>query len=132
MVPFVLLVVVAVVAFFIGMNYGKSKVTAANMMRLGGMNRTAQFGGMNGGGRGMGGNTFGQIISKDDKSMTISLPGGGSKIVFFGPSTKIMKSVDGTAADLVTGTTVIITGTPNTDGSINAESVQIRPAPLTP
>lgn len=125
-------VVVLVAVFYGGMSYGKSQVSTT------GAQAGQSFGqGGNGGGRGMrngGGFTAGQIISKDATSITVQLmaggPGstttGGSKIVFVDINTKITKSVNGTLADLAVGTQVSVTGTPNADGSENAQSVQIR------
>ncbi|MEI8337632.1 MAG: hypothetical protein WCF92_00620 [bacterium] len=75
-----------------------------------------------------GGGTFGDIISKDDQSITISLPTGGSQIIFVNPSTSISKSVSGTLADLNTGTSITVTGSTNSDGaSLTATSINIRP-----
>jgi hypothetical protein len=133
-------IVVLVAVFYGGVSYGKSHATSTQSAS------TSAFGGGAGGFRGAraggatgagGGFTIGQILSKDATSITVGLTGGGSKIVFFDSSTKISKTVDGTQNDLTTGTEVSISGTANSDGSMNATSVQIRPniptnRPVTP
>jgi hypothetical protein len=70
----------------------------------------------------------GEVISKDETSITVKLRDGGSKIVFLTAQTPVMKSVAGILGDVNTGATVIVTGKANPDGSIAADSVQIRPA----
>lgn len=69
----------------------------------------------------------GEIISKDEKSVTVKLRDGGSKIVFYYDGTKIDKFVSGNAADLEVGKNVVVSGTTNFDGSVTAQSVQVRP-----
>ena len=79
--------------------------------------------GMNGGGF-----MAGEILSKDESSITIKMQDGSTKIVLVGSSTQIMKSTTGSSDDLMNGTNVTVTGIANSDGSVTAESVQIRPA----
>ena len=124
------LVVVLCVVFYGGMVYGKSQIPARGTQAFGQNGATGARGT-----RGMGGFTTGKIISKDANSITVQLitggsgstTQGGSKIIFLSTSTTITKSVNGTIADLAIGTQVSVTGTANTDGSENAQSVQIRP-----
>jgi hypothetical protein len=126
----IIAVIVAAGAFFGGMKYGQSK----NSGTFSRQNfNSANVSGLRGAGRGNG-FASGEIISKDDpakdgagKSITIKLPDNGSKIVFFSDSTEVSKFVSGASSDLEIGKTVIINGSTNADGSITAQSIQIRP-----
>lgn len=74
-----------------------------------------------------GGMATGEIIAKDEKSITIKLGDGGSKIVFYSTSTRVKKTIDGAATDLEIGKQVVISGSANQDGSITAQTIQMRP-----
>jgi len=69
----------------------------------------------------------GEVISKDATSITIKMQDNSTKIILMGSSTQIMKTSSGSIQDLVTNSGVTVTGSANTDGSITAQSVQIRP-----
>ncbi len=122
----VLVVAIAGGSFYGGMVYSESKTPA-------GRNGTpaGQFGagvaGANRVGSRTGGFTAGQILSKDATSITIKMQDGSTKIILIGSSTQVMKTADGSLDDLATGTNVTVTGSANSDGSITAQSVQIRP-----
>jgi len=77
--------------------------------------------------RGGAGLIVGEVLSRDTQSMTVKIRDGGSKIVLFGQTTEIVKSVAGTTDDLTVGRQVTVMGTPNADGSVTAQSIQIRP-----
>ena len=119
-------VIVLVGVFYAGMTYGGNNVRAAITSRGLGLGQNGgTFSGR--GARSGGGFTTGQIISKDATSITVSLTGGGSKIILLDSSTPINKQAAGTLTDLTVGTEVSVTGTTNGDGSVTAQSVQIRP-----
>jgi hypothetical protein len=68
----------------------------------------------------------GEIIAKDDKSITIKTPDGSSKIIFYSDATEIGKSAIGSASDLEVGNNISASGTPNQEGSLTAKSIQVR------
>jgi hypothetical protein len=110
-------------SFYGGMAYAKSQTPARGQFAglAGGAGRT--------GARGAGGGfTTGQVISAGNGSITIQEQSGSTEIVLVSSSTSILKSTSGSLSDLTPGTTVVVTGTANSDGSLTAQSVQIRPA----
>jgi len=144
-------VVIAGGAFYGGMLYQKhvSGPTLANLSKLSAdqrrqvLQQLAANGGFGGGGRarggfgssgangtnGSGGFVNGQIIAKDDKSITVQLPNnGGTKIIFLSSSAQISKSAAGAPSDLTVGESVLVNGSANSDGSVTAQNIQIRPA----
>ena len=116
-------VIVALISFCIGSKYSKSK-NIENIQNMQGGKFSQQMG-MRGNGFG-GGMINGEILAKDNTSITLKLRDGGSKIVFYTDKTTIAKTVDGILDDLAVGKQVNVIGTTNPDGSVSAQSVQIR------
>ncbi len=133
----IIIIIVGCGAFFGGMQYGENKTKKSQSgigdnftgeIRSG--QRGIQQGGQNFqrvGGANTGGFINGDIFSKDGTSITVKSQDGNSKIIFFSDSTTIGKTVDGSASDLSIGQQVIVNGKVNTDGTIAAQNIQIRP-----
>ncbi len=115
-------VVVGSGAFYGGMKYGQSQIPQRGFQQFG-VNRMGN-GIIN---RQEGGFISGEIITKDSQSLTTKQQDGSSKIVFFTENTPILKNATGTVQDLIVGGQISINGTANSDGSISAQSIQIRP-----
>ncbi|MDE1874611.1 MAG: hypothetical protein KGH68_00895, partial [Patescibacteria group bacterium] len=80
-------------------------------------------------GRMNGSGIAGTVIAKDSQSITVQAPdGSGSKIVFVNSSTQVFKTDQGSLNDIAVGANVVVAGSANSDGSVTAQSVQIRPA----
>ena len=124
----VILLIVVGGSFYSGMIYGKSQAPKASSL-------AASFRSFSGTRTGASGTSLvsGSIISNNGSSITLQLPSTagststGSKIIFYSDATQISKTAIGTSADLTAGTTVSVTGTTNSDGSVTASSIQIRP-----
>jgi len=118
----VIIVVVAAGAFFGGMKYQQSKSPSG---------RFANSQDMRNGGVGQRDQGFrpvvGEILNADDKSITVKLDDGSSKIVILPGNVTVSKTDTATNADLKTGVRVGVFGTNNSDGSVTAQSVQINP-----
>lgn len=137
------IVIVGAGAFFGGVKYAQSKtiggragaVSFANMTPEQRQARAQQFGGTAGsvgarvgGMRGQNGGLIGgEVLSKDDKSVTVKLMDGGSKIILLSSSTTVMKASTGSIEDVEIGSQITATGSANTDGTVSAQSIQIRP-----
>lgn len=70
----------------------------------------------------------GVIAAKDSGSITVNTNDGSSHVVLITPATDISKSVNGSMSDISIGSVVIVSGTTNSDGSISAKFIQLRPA----
>ncbi|OGG90529.1 hypothetical protein A3H55_03070 [Candidatus Kuenenbacteria bacterium RIFCSPLOWO2_02_FULL_42_16] len=126
--------------FYGGMKYSQSKNQNSGRNMAGffadsesgnGQQRMRIFAGENAGNiagqRADGEFASGEILAKDEQSLTIKLRDGGSKIVFYSGSTEVMKTATGTPAELKIGDTITAIGSANQDGSITAQSIQMRP-----
>lgn len=122
----IVVVAVGVAAFFGGMKYSAGKRPVGPTQRMG------QAGLLGGNRQQSAGFVTGDIISKDDKSITLKTRDGGSKIIFYSAGTEVSKFASGTVNDLAVGTTIMINGKIGSDGSVTAQTIQIRPAMPTP
>lgn len=131
---FLSVIVTAVVvgggAFFGGMQYAKSQTPDMGdfASRFGDLDPSQRPGGMGSFTRGQaggGGFVSGEILSLDAESMTIKLPDGGSKLVFFSDASTINNMTEGSLADLTVGTTITVIGTSSDDGSVTANTIQV-------
>ncbi len=123
----VVMIIIAGISFYAGTKYSGGQKNINGQF-------SGQFNPTNGGktlgGRNMmrgAGFITGNVLSKDATSITVSSRDGGSKIIFLSASTEVTKSVQGAIGDVVIGKPVSVNGTTNTDGSITAQSIQIRP-----
>ncbi len=116
-------------AFFGGINYQKGKAMGPG--RNGQGDSRVQDGNHAGGlqGRGNGGirPVSGEIMSQDDKSITVKLQDGTSRLVVVSNTTQINKTQEATKSDLKTGERVAVFGTENADGSVTAQNIQLNP-----
>lgn len=129
----VLGVILLGISFWGGMTYAKGRSPVRGNFSFGQGAQGGQFMGRTGAAAGaaarggMGGLTAGQIIAKDDTSITVKMADGSTKIVLVGASTAVSRQAQGSASDLTVGADVAVQGSANSDGSVTAQSVQIRP-----
>ena len=122
-----------IVAAFIGLIIGGAAGYFGEMQfsgragRFGGGTLT-QAGSRGPGGMRGGGFTAGEVIAKDATSLTVKAPDGSSKIVLVSASSQVTHSAPGTLDDVAIGTNILVTGTVNSDQSVTAQTIQVRPA----
>lgn len=127
----------AIVAGGIGYWIGGSSSSTSTQTtgRSASMQGTGQRGSFGGG---SGNSTMGTIVAMDGQSITVQLGGQnasstngtstGTKLVIVASSTQVGKFVEGSIGDLAQGDNVMVSGTSNSDGSLTATMIQIRPA----
>ena len=122
------IVVVGGSAFYGGLQYGKSTTPTPNeqFSRGTGLQNGVRTGSPRNIQTRGGGMISGEVLSKDSTSVTIKLADGGSKNIFLSSSTKVMKSTEGKIDDVIVGSQIIGQGTTNSDGSISAQTLQLR------
>lgn len=116
----VLIVLIGGGSFFAGMKYQQSKGPRfgnSQGIRGGQLQQRSQgFRPVNG-----------EIISVDEKSITVKLTDNSSKIILLTDTTAISKSTERTKDDLKVGEMIAAFGTENSDGSITAQNIQLNP-----
>lgn len=127
---------VALIAFIIGVVIGYSGERTFTRPTLS-QNAPSGFSGNGGMMRGVrggsnGGFLTGTVAAKDASSITLNTRDGSSHVVFITPSTNVSKSVSGAVSDVSVGATIIVSGTTNSDGSVSATLLQLRPAASAP
>lgn len=128
----IVMIVVALVVGGVAFYAGTKFRTGRDAARFNTSQNAGQRGmNMNMRGRQTGGMVNGSIVAKDDTSITVKLPTGGSKIVFFTDSTLMTKNTTASNVDLTINENVMVNGSVNTDGSVNAQSIHIgSPMPM--
>ena len=122
----ILVIIFAGAGFFGGMQYQKSQVSSftggqgfARNGRLGGSGAVGNRSGFR--------PVAGEIISADEKSITVKLQDDSSKIVLINDKTVINKAQTVSKSDLKVGEKVSVFGSENADGSVTAQNVQLNP-----
>lgn len=118
----ILVILVGAGAFFAGTKYQQRTGSTGRFGNLQGT-RNGNFGQRGQGLRPVNG----EVISLDNKSITVKMQDGSSKIVLLTDKTAISTSSAGSRSDLKSGEKVAVFGTENSDGSVTAQSVQLNP-----
>lgn len=121
-------VVAASSGFFAGVKYQESR-RAAIVRQFAGGQGFGSRGFMTGNGSRAGIRPVsGEIIGSDDKSITIKLADGSTKIVLVSETTLINKASQATRSELVTGGTVLVFGQESSSGIVTAQNIQLNPS----
>lgn len=120
-------VLVGGASFFGGMKYQQSKVKSFTTQfpvgnRAVGGQQTMGNGNRNGNGMMP---VAGEVTAKDDKSITVKMNDGSSKIVIYSNSTVVNKTDAASIEDVKVGENINVFGTNNTDGSVTAQNIQV-------
>jgi hypothetical protein len=118
----IIIVIIGAAGFIGGMYYGLSQGAPKGQQASPSQGAQRFSRGANGG------MVSGQVVSFDDKSITVQSRSGGSEVVFYSSSTPVEKFISGSVKDLSDSAEITVIGSQNSDGSITAQSIQIRPS----
>ncbi len=119
-----------VLALVGGYSFGKSTVANARSGSFAsGVFSSSTRGRFSGAGGNGGGFASGQIAAIDGQSLTLQLANGNSEVVFYSSSTLVTEPTNVSISALKSGVNVMIGGTTNSDGSLTAQSIQVRKSP---
>jgi len=121
LITILIVVIVAGAAFFAGTKYQQRKMPRA-FRQFGG-----QVAGQMQGNRAAFRPVNGEIISADDKSITVKMTDGSSKIVLISDKTEINQASQATKEDLKVGEKVMVIGAEGSDGTVTAQNIQLNP-----
>lgn len=118
----ILVIIVGAGGFFAGTKYQQSKIP--QMARQRGANFSGNRDGQ-GQQRMGGGMVRGEILNKENGTITVKLQDQSTKLVLVTEKTSINKAAQGTIDDLETGKQVMVFGQENSDKSISATNIQL-------
>ncbi len=117
-----LIVVIALGMFYIGAEYEKGKLSKLNSTcSLGKAKKSSKKHSVV---TPSANAISGTITAKDDKTVTLKMADGTTKIVDYTAATTVGKNAKSTIADLVIGEEVTVSGQPNADGTFAADNIQ--------
>lgn len=121
--------VIAIIALGGGFFWGKASGAASRAAGFAGAyssstRRTAA-------GAAGGGLVTGAIATMGSSSITLQLANGNSEVVFYSTSTSVSEPTMVSVNALKVGTNVMVAGMSNSDGSLTAQTIQVRSAGTT-
>lgn len=124
-------IVIGVIALIVGVGVGYFGATAfaAPAKTASARGAAGSFTGLRAGNQASGaGLLTGTVAAISSGSITLDTRDGSSHVVLTTPDTTVSKSVTGSLSDVTVGSTAIVSGTTNSDGSVSASLIQLRPA----
>ncbi len=118
LITIIIALIIGTISFYGGMKYQENKKTTFSRGMGQRTNTTNRIGFRP---------VNGEILSTDEKSITVKLQDGSSKIVLFSQKMTLNKASQATITDLKTGEKVAVFGTENSDGSVTAQNIQLNP-----
>ena len=114
--------IIVVIALVGGFMYGKSINGTKSLAGNSTSSTRGTFAGRGGAG---GGFVTGTVASIDSASITLQLPNGNSEVVFYSSSTSVTEPTVVSVSKLAVGSTVMVGGSSNADGSLTAQTIQV-------